>query len=203
MREQNHSILKPVATMPTWMKSQNTIVYSLNNKNIILGDVAASYNTYEEDTHITRLNGYRSVFITAAQKPGENITKTQQLYLPVIENFKAKLPANIDLVHHFDQADNVNKRLSGLGIDFVIAILLVAITLLPLGQRAAIIVMISIPLSLAIGIVLMNALGIQPESIKYCWPGGCTWVCWWMTVLWLLKILNAGCVMGIHALKQL
>ncbi len=145
---------------------RNTIIYSANNKNIILGDVAEVYNTYEKETHITRLNGYRSVFVTAAQKSNENITKTQQLYLPVIEEFKSKLPANIDLVHHFDQAHNVNKRLGGLGIDFAIAILLVAITLLPLGQRAAIIVMISIPLSLAIGIVLMNALGYNLNQLS-------------------------------------
>jgi multidrug efflux pump subunit AcrB len=69
-------------------------------------------------------------------------------------------------VHHFDQADNVNTRLSGLGVDFLMAILLVAITLLPLGQRAAIIVMISIPLSLAIGIVLMNMLGYNLNQLS-------------------------------------
>jgi multidrug efflux pump subunit AcrB len=145
---------------------RNTIVYSSNNKNVTLGDVADVYLTYSEETHITRLNGYRSVFVTAAQKSGENITKTQKIYQPVIEQFKAQLPSNIDLVHHFDQASNVNKRLSGLGIDFLIAILLVAITLLPLGERAALIVMISIPLSLAIGIVLMNVLGYNLNQLS-------------------------------------
>lgn len=144
----------------------NTIIFSASNKNILLRDVAAVSYTYEEDNHITRLNGYRSVFITAAQKPGENISKTQKLYEPVIAAFKAKLPANIDLVHHFDQADNVNKRLSGLGFDFLIAILLVGITLLPLGNRAALIVMISIPLSLAIGIVLLNVLGYNLNQLS-------------------------------------
>lgn len=145
---------------------QNTIVYSINNNNVFLRDIAEVYASYEDETHITRLNGYRSIFITAAQKPGENISKTQELYKPIIESFQKSLPANIDLVHHFDQADNVNKRLSGLGLDFIIAILLVAITLLPLGQRAAIIVMISIPLSLAIGIVLMNALGYNLNQLS-------------------------------------
>ncbi len=145
---------------------KNTIILSSNNKNVLLRDVADAYYTYEEETHITRLNGYRSVFITAAQKPGENISKTQKMYQPVIETFKAKLPANINLVHHFDQADNVNKRLSGLGIDFLFAILLVGITLLPLGGRAAIIVMISIPLSLAMGIVLMNVMGYNLNQLS-------------------------------------
>jgi multidrug efflux pump subunit AcrB len=145
---------------------KNTVVYSANGKNILLADVANVYFDYDEEKHITRLNGYRSVFITAAQKSGENISKTQKAYDPVIEKFKEKLPANIDLIHHFDQADNVNQRLGVLGKDFILAILLVAITLLPLGQRAALIVMISIPLSLAIGIVLLNLLGFNLNQLS-------------------------------------
>ncbi len=145
---------------------KNTIVHSANGKNVILEDIADVYLDYEEEKHITRLNGYRSIFVTAAQKPGENISKTQKAYQPVLERFKTRLPANIDMVHHFDQADNVNKRLSGLGYDFMLAILLVAITLLPLGQRAAVIVMISIPLSLSIGIVLLNVLGFNLNQLS-------------------------------------
>ncbi len=145
---------------------KNTIVYSANGKNVSLKDVANVYFGYAEEKHITRLNGHRCVFVVAAQKPGENISKTQQSYLPVIEKFRKTLPANIDLVHHFDQAENVNTRLAGLGKDFIIAILLVAITLLPLGQRAALIVMISIPLSLAIGVTMMSALGYNLNQLS-------------------------------------
>lgn len=145
---------------------KNTIIYSINNKNIMLADVADVYPSYEEEKHLTRLNGYRSIFVTAALKPGENITKVQELYQAALDKFKVRLPANIEMVHHFDQAENVNKRLSGLGVDFMIAILLVAITLLPLGQRAALIVMISIPLSLSIGIVLMNVMGYTLNQLS-------------------------------------
>ncbi len=70
------------------------------------------------------------------------------------------------MVHHFDQAENVNGRLAGLGKDFLIAIVLVSITLLPLGFRAASIVMISIPLSLAIALVLLNLLGISLNQLS-------------------------------------
>jgi multidrug efflux pump subunit AcrB len=145
---------------------KNTIVYAANGKNILLSDVADTFVTFEETTHITRLNGHRCVFVLAAQKPGLNISNTQKKYKPVLEAFKAKLPSNIDMVHHFDQAENVNSRLSGLGMDFLIAILLVSITLLPLGFRAATIVMISIPLSLAIGLVLLNLLGISLNQLS-------------------------------------
>lgn len=136
-----------------------TIIYSYQGKNVKLKDIASVYEDFEESKHLTRLNGYRSVFVTAALKEGNNISKVQENYLAAIEKVEKQLPENIDLVVAFDQANYVNRRLSGLGMDFLIAIALVFITLLPLGNRASLIVMVSIPLSLAIGLVLLNALG--------------------------------------------
>lgn len=144
----------------------NTVVMSYQGKNILLKDVAEVYSGYAENKHITRLNGHRALFVTAAQKGGENISKTQSDYLPILSSFKKTLPANVDMVVNFDQAVNVNNRLGGLGKDFIIAILLVLITLLPLGLRAASVVMISIPLSLAIGIVLLNAFGYNLNQLS-------------------------------------
>jgi multidrug efflux pump subunit AcrB len=104
--------------------------------------------------------------VVAAQKSKENIAATQLAYQPILEKFKKNLPSNIDMVHHFDQAEVVQKRLSGLGFDFIWAILLVAFTLLPLGFRPAIIVMISIPLSLSIGIIILNYLGFSLNQLS-------------------------------------
>lgn len=145
---------------------QNTVVFNGNGNIVYLKDVADVGFNYEEQKHITRINGHRCVLVTAAQKAGENITKTQKEYLPVIEAFAKKLPVNIELVRHFDQADNVGRRLGGLGTDFLIAIGLVLITLLPLGSRSSLVVMIAIPLSLGIGIVLMNAMGYSLNQLS-------------------------------------
>jgi multidrug efflux pump subunit AcrB len=145
---------------------KNTVVYNSAGKNVFLKDIANVYYGYDDETYATRLNGHRSVFVVAAQKEGENISKTQQQYQPVIAQFKKTLPSNIDLVQSFDQADNVNHRLGGLGEDFLIAILLVAITLLPLGFRPALIVMISIPLSLAIGVILLQLFGYNLNQLS-------------------------------------
>ena len=144
---------------------ENTIVYSIDRKNVRLKDVANVHFDYEETKHITRLNGHRCVLVNAGQKTGSNISQTQKLYLPVIEKFKKTLPPNIELVDYFDQAANVNKRLGGLGKDFMIAIFIIAITLLPLGGRAASIVMISIPLSVSIGLVILNLLGFSLTQV--------------------------------------
>lgn len=143
-----------------------TIVYSISGKSIKLMDIATVQNGFDETKHITRLNGYRSVFVTAALKEGNNISTIQEKYLQSIQKIKAELPENIELIVAFDQAEYVNRRLGGLGIDFLIAIALVFITLLPLGNRASVIVMISIPLSLAIGLILLNALGFGLNQLS-------------------------------------
>jgi len=143
-----------------------TVVYSLQGKNILLKDVATIRNDFEDTKHITRLNGYRSIFVTAALKEGTNISNVQEKYSPLLASSTEKLPENIDLIVAFDQADYVNRRLGGLGMDFLIAIALVFVTLLPLGNRASLIVMVSIPLSLAIGLILMNALGYSLNQLS-------------------------------------
>ncbi|MBI5267561.1 MAG: efflux RND transporter permease subunit, partial [candidate division Zixibacteria bacterium] len=57
-------------------------------------------------------------------------------------------------------------RLNHLFVDFLIAIALVLITLLPLGPRASLIVMISIPLSMAIGATLLYFSGFSLNQLS-------------------------------------
>ena len=144
----------------------NTVIFNANGKIVYLKDVATIGFRNEAEKHLTRLNGYRCVLINAAQKTGSNISATQEEYLPVLVNFEKSLPATMKLITHFDQAENVALRLSGLGIDFLIAILLVFFTLSPLGTRASLVVMIAIPLSLALGLVGLNAFGISLNQLS-------------------------------------
>lgn len=145
---------------------RNTVVYSANGNITKLKDIADVNFSDEEQKHIVRINGHRAVLVTAAQKEGENIARTQKEYLPILSQFEKKLPPNIELIKNFDQADNVDRRLTGLGIDFLIAIGLVLITLLPLGNRASFVVMMAIPLSLGLGIVALNAMGFSLNQLS-------------------------------------
>lgn len=145
---------------------RNTIVSTNGQKIIYLRDIADVSLNYEDESHITRLNGHRAVLVTAGQKLGMNIAKVGLQVDPVVEAFAKKLPAHIKMVKNFDQAASVNKRLSRFAKDFAIAILLVSLTLLPLGLRAAVVVMISIPLSLAIGLAGLNFLGYSINQLS-------------------------------------
>ena len=145
---------------------RNTVVFTANGNVTRLRDIADVNLSDEEQKHIVRLNGHRAVLVTAAQKEGENIARTQKTYLPLLTRFEKTLPPNIELIRNFDQADNVGRRLSGLGIDFLLAIGLVLVTLLPLGNRASIVVMVAIPLSLGLGIVALNYMGYSLNQLS-------------------------------------
>ena len=145
---------------------KNTIVYSANGKIVYLKDIAEVESNYQDEVHLTRLNGYRAVLLTAAQKEGQNIFKVSDQINPALEKFEKELPHNIKLVKNFDQSESVSKRLTRFSKDFLIAILLVAITLLPLGNRAALVVMISIPLSIFTGLFMLDYAGFSINQLS-------------------------------------
>jgi hypothetical protein len=68
------------------------------------------------------------------------------------------------VVLQFDQSRDIAKRFANWRAIFL-ALALVLITLLPLGWRAAVIVMVSIPLSLASGLVAVYAMGFNLSQL--------------------------------------
>ncbi len=145
---------------------RNTIVSSSGTQIVYLRDVAVVTEDYAEETDIVRANGHRAVFVTASLKEKENIIAVDKGVKPVVEKFKAELPKSMAFIKIFDQHEGVDKRLNHFVRDFGIAILLVLITLLPLGFRASSVVMLSIPLSLAIGLGLLNAFGYNLNQLS-------------------------------------
>lgn len=145
---------------------RNTVVGSNGQRVVLLKDIATVGFGYEEETHIVRLNGYRSVLVTAAQKEGQHIQRVGAQIKQVVDEFEKTLPAHIRLNRNFDQAESVGIRLGRFVKDFLIAILLVSVTLLPLGFRAALVVMISIPLSLSIGLASIDYLGFSINQLS-------------------------------------
>jgi multidrug efflux pump subunit AcrB len=133
---------------------------------VTVGDVADVAWANDERAHITRFNGQRALFVSARARLGEDIFPVLDGVRARIDAFEATLPANIVLHRGFDQSETVKHRLGSLGRDFTIAIFMVLLTLLPLGFRASIVVMVSIPLSLAIGVVVLHALGYSLNQLS-------------------------------------
>jgi multidrug efflux pump subunit AcrB len=145
---------------------QNTVVGTASGALVRVADVATVSIEDEDQNDWGRFNGKRAVFVTATQKDGENIFNVRRRIQGALDAFKARLPADVKLEIGFDQEQNVSHRLTGFTRDFVLAIALVLLTLLPLGLRASAIVMISIPLSLAIGVAALRYTGFSINQLS-------------------------------------
>jgi len=145
---------------------RNTVVGGNAGALVRLRDVADVRWGYADPTHLTRWNGRRAVWVTATQQDGENIQRVRDRMWQAMDTFEKTLPTGVTLRRAFDQAENVSARLTRLGEDFAIALALVLVTLLPLGGRASLVVMISIPLSLAIGVALLYATGYSINQLS-------------------------------------
>jgi multidrug efflux pump subunit AcrB len=143
-----------------------TVVASRGGRIVKLRDVAdVSWDTAEE-RYVGRFNGKRAVFVTASAKDRVNVFDVRDGIYQKLDEFERGLPQGVVLERGFDQSRNVSHRLNRLGLDFLIAIGLVVLTLLPLGLRASAVVMISIPLSLAIGLSLLYFTGFSLNQLS-------------------------------------
>ena len=118
-----------------------------------------------EPVHITRYNGKRAVFLSVLQKDGFDVIRLRASLEEELARQRSIFPPDIKLEQVFDQSRDIEYRLSELTRDFSIALFLVIFTLLPLGWRASVIVMISIPLSLASGLLAINLMGFNLSQL--------------------------------------
>jgi multidrug efflux pump subunit AcrB len=143
-----------------------TPLRAVEGRTLTVGDVAEVSWANDEPRHITRYNGKRAVFVTARGELGATVFNVRNAIYEGIPAFREQLPPDVTLEAGFDQSKTVAHRLKNLGRDFVIAIALVLLTLLPLGYRAALVVMVSIPLSLAIGVLAIQHLGFSMNQLS-------------------------------------
>ncbi len=144
----------------------DTVISARDGRPVKVRDIAAVSWSTEEERYLGRFNGERAAFVTANMKDDQNVFAVRDAVYAQLDEFERSLPDGVRLERGFDQSRNVDRRLSRLQFDFSLAISLVILTLLPLGLRAAGIVMISIPLSLAIGLAMLYFTGFSLNQLS-------------------------------------
>jgi multidrug efflux pump subunit AcrB len=145
---------------------ERTVVGVNMGQVVYLKDVADVSWSDEDLKYYGRFNGRKAVFLIANMKKGQNIHELRNGIYKVYDTFEKNLPDRIKLERGFDQSQNVKNKLGRLQKDFLFAFLLVLITLLPLGFRASGIVMISIPLSIMIGVTGLYLVGFSINQLS-------------------------------------
>ena len=145
---------------------RRTVVRGGDGRLVRLADVARVDWGYGDSTYRARFDGRRAVFVTATQREGSTVQAVRDRIYRELDAFERELPRDVTLARGFDQAANVSHRLARLGEDFVVALALVLLTLLPLGPRAALVVMVSIPTSLAIAVTALDWSGFTLNQLS-------------------------------------
>jgi len=158
--------LKTLGSYKSLEEVRDTVIAAAGGRIVRVRDVAEVGWDTQTWSYVGRFDGKRAVFVTANQKDGYNILKVSARVEAALQRFEQGLPKRIHLERGFDQSNNVASRLDHLYRDLAIAIALVLLTLLPLGLRAAGIVMVAIPLSFAFGLTALSFLGYSLNQIS-------------------------------------
>lgn len=145
---------------------RNITVRAGDGRLLRVGDVAKVGWAEAEQLHIARFNGKRALFVTVRQKDEVDAGTLRDALVEAVDGYRADLPPDIKLEVAFDQSRDIAVKLAQLARDFAIALGLVLITIFPLGFRPSLIVMVSIPLSLAMGVLLLYLFGYSLNQIS-------------------------------------
>ena len=145
---------------------RNISVRAGDGRLLRVGDIADVRWAEAEQLHIARFNGHRALFLTVRQKDEVDAGTLRDALVTAVAGFRTDIPPDIKLEVAFDQSRDIALKLAQLARDFAIALGLVLITIFPLGFRPSLIVMVSIPLSLAMGVLLLYLLGYSLNQIS-------------------------------------
>lgn len=146
---------------------KNTVIGSHQGQLIYLKNIADVYFDYEDNYYLARFNGSRAVFISVQQKDNLNIFKIISKIEDIIESYDTIDEQQIKLVKVFDQSETVKNRINGFMSNLLQGVFLVGLLVfLSIGFRWSVIVMMSIPFSIIIGLGIVGIAGFGLEQIS-------------------------------------
>ena len=146
----------------------NTVVFADESSVIRLKDVARVEFSNQDANYLAYFDNKPVIFLTVEQRKNTNIFELSEKIDQEIALFKQTLPDTLHMNTLFKQATSVESRVNGFFDNLWQGLILVGImSLLFLGVREAIVVIIAIPLSflIAIGWLDFSGYGLQQMSI--------------------------------------
>jgi multidrug efflux pump len=132
-----------------------------------LGDVATVSRGFEDPpAFMARFNGEDALGLAVRMRAGANGLALGSEIERALTDIRATLPVGVDIHQANNQAGVIAEAVDEFLLKFVIAIAVVLfVSFLALGFSAGIIVALSVPLTLAITFVVMEAAGMQFQRI--------------------------------------
>ncbi len=133
-----------------------------------LGDVAmVTKATQTPATDLAFVNGYPAVVLSATVESGERVDLWADSAHTVLAEFEAGLSDGTGLHTVLDQSQYVTQRLNGVISNLITSsLLVVAVSLLVLGWKSALLVGLALPLATLMVFGMMNVLGVPLHQMS-------------------------------------
>jgi multidrug efflux pump subunit AcrB len=140
----------------------NLIIKSEETKPIFLKDIAEVKETYAKTESISRLWENPVISLQIIKKNNENVINCVDGVIAKVEEAKKNgyIPNDLIITYTNDQSKNIKGMLSNLENNIIMGVILVVlILLLFIGLRNAILVGLSIPISMFLSFAVLSAMG--------------------------------------------
>jgi multidrug efflux pump subunit AcrB len=132
-----------------------------------LGDIATVKRGYEDPpSSIVRHNGAESVGVVVAMTKGANVLELGKQLKDAIADAKAQVPTGVEIDQITDQPQVVEESVSEFLRSFVEALgIVLVVSFISLGWRSGLVVATSVPLVLAVVLLVMSVAGLNLDRI--------------------------------------
>ncbi|HZU81356.1 MAG TPA: efflux RND transporter permease subunit, partial [Polyangiaceae bacterium] len=133
----------------------------VDGRTVYLGDVASVYDGYATQTNVVRVDGRRATYLAILKKQNASTLAVVDTVKGMLPTLRAIAPQGVELKLEFDQSVFVRAAVAGVVREAAIAAALVALMVLAFvgSWRSTIIVCVSIPLSILVGVVGLKLTG--------------------------------------------
>jgi multidrug efflux pump len=138
-----------------------------DGKPVFLKDVADVKLIGDQRTHRLRINGQNGVFLVVQKASDGNPLEISKGIREKVQLLKAQIPSETSLSISYDQADFIRGSLKNIEISVAeaVGLVLLIVFLFLRSIRAALIPLITIPISLIGGMILLNLCGYSINTI--------------------------------------
>ena len=141
---------------------------SRDGRPVHVGDFANVERRYTDPQFVVRVDGQSTVLLAIEMQEGHNIVKFGNEVRQKLAELQKTLPPDLVIQPIADQPEHVQRRMIEFGREFLItlaAVILVTVLLLPL--RVAAIAAVAIPITVAITVAILNAVGIELHQVTF------------------------------------
>ncbi len=141
---------------------KNTIITTVNNYVVRLGDLGDVYMGYKDKTSEVFINGQPGIYVSVTKQSGKNTVTVAKATREKIKEIQSVMPGDVVLEIISDDSESISDTIGTL-LDTAYSGLWLAVLILFLflkSVKSTMIIAISIPLSIIITLLAMNFAGI-------------------------------------------